>query len=260
MKHFAVSVPDFVWVIEACCSLLQLQYPRELILQRFAAPHDNASVTAALAELGIATQSRKLKTTKLGLESFPLLVWLKDDAELHPALILRAEADKVLLVQPGDKEPRTLPLSELAERSHGAYLLLTTQVQNGTDPDAYLAWVLAQPGTAPTIISNKLGLRGPSYAVRSNCSSSLVALRAGCQAILSDESKHALVGSATLFPNESIGYIHQPGLNFSSDGHIRAFDAAADGTVGAEGVALLLLKAAVEDGDHITPSASIGPR
>ncbi|MBT9508250.1 peptidase domain-containing ABC transporter [Rhodoferax sp.] len=135
MKHFAVSLPDFVWVIEACCSLLQLPYQRELILQQFAAPHDNASVTAALAELGITAQSRKLKTTKLGRESFPLLVWLKDDAELHPALILRAEADKVLLVQPGDKEPRAVPLSELAERSHGTYLRLTTQVQNGTDPD-----------------------------------------------------------------------------------------------------------------------------
>ncbi|MBD5070871.1 hypothetical protein GUF45_04285, partial [Xanthomonas citri pv. citri] len=42
--------------------------------------------------------------------------------------------------------------------------------------------------------------------------------------------------------------------NFSSDGHIKAFDASADGMIGGEGVAVVLLKKAadaVKDGDHI---------
>lgn len=48
--------------------------------------------------------------------------------------------------------------------------------------------------------------------------------------------------------------MHQNGLNFSSDGHVKAFDASADGMAGGEGAAVILLKKAsqaVQDGDHI---------
>ncbi|WP_316205876.1 amino acid adenylation domain-containing protein, partial [Bradyrhizobium sp. SZCCHNS1012] len=120
--------------------------------------------------------------------------------------------------------------------------------------DAYLAWVLAQGGTIPTVISNKLNLKGPSYSVHSNCSSSLVGLYAACQALALGESKYALVGASTLRASESVGHVAEPGMNFSSDGHIKAFDAAADGMVGAEGVAVILVKPALDaiaDGDHI---------
>ncbi|KAF6617080.1 polyketide synthase, partial [Paenibacillus sp. EKM208P] len=68
------------------------------------------------------------------------------------------------------------------------------------------------------------------------------------------EAKYALVGASTIFPFTSLGYVHQPGLNFSSDGHIKAFDESADGMIGGEGVGVVLLKKAtdaVRDGDHI---------
>jgi ATP-binding cassette, subfamily B, bacterial HlyB/CyaB len=143
VKPYAVSVPDFVWVVEASCSLLQLPYQRALVLQQFAAPHDSAAVTAALGELGIATQARKIKpaklAAKLGAESFPLLVWLTAGDALTPtqtpALVLQADAEKVLLVQPGDKQPRAMPMAELAQRCQGQFQRLTIQVQEGTDPD-----------------------------------------------------------------------------------------------------------------------------
>ena len=120
--------------------------------------------------------------------------------------------------------------------------------------DTYLSWVLSQSGTIPTIISNKLDLRGPSYSVHSNCSSSLVGLYAAYQAIRAGESEYALVGASTLFPGRGVGYLFQEGMNFSSDGHIKPFDAAADGMISGEGVAVLLVKAAAQaiaDGDHI---------
>ena len=118
----------------------------------------------------------------------------------------------------------------------------------------YVTWLLAQGGTIPTMVSYKLGLQGPSYFIQSNCSSSLAGLHAACNTLLSGDSRYALVGSATIFPSSSPGYLYQPGLNFSSDGHVKTFDASADGMVSGEGVAVILLKRAldaIEDGDHI---------
>ena len=120
--------------------------------------------------------------------------------------------------------------------------------------DHYQAWLLSQSGTIPTIISYKLGLKGPSYSVHSNCSSSLIGLHTACQSLLRGEVRQALVGAATLLGYESTGYIYQEGLNFAADGHVKTFDAAADGMIGGEGVAVVLLKRAadaIEDGDHI---------
>ncbi|PCE28606.1 hypothetical protein BWP39_00005, partial [Paraburkholderia acidicola] len=120
--------------------------------------------------------------------------------------------------------------------------------------DDYVDWLLAQPGTVATMVSYQLGLQGPSYAVHANCSSSLVGVHAAAQSLRSGEVRTALVGAASLFAEDSLGYRYEPGLNFASDGHCKTFDARADGLVAGEGVAVILLKRArdaVADGDHI---------
>ncbi|UWF47087.1 amino acid adenylation domain-containing protein [Pseudomonas sp. N3-W] len=120
------------------------------------------------------------------------------------------------------------------------------------DADEYVRWLMGQGGSIPTMISYKLGLSGPSVFMQTNCSSSLVALQAGLESIRSGAADYALVGAATVFPVSMAGYLHQPGLNFSSSGQCRAFDAEADGMVSGEGVAMVLLKRAslaMADGD-----------
>ena len=122
------------------------------------------------------------------------------------------------------------------------------------DPEVYAAWLFAQGGTVPTMISTKLGLRGPSIAVSTNCSSALSALHLACQGLSAGDADQALVGAASLFTGGELGYVHQPGLNFSSDGHSRAFADGADGMSGGEGVGVVVLKRAREaiaDGDHV---------
>ncbi|WP_394537195.1 amino acid adenylation domain-containing protein [Lysobacter enzymogenes] len=118
----------------------------------------------------------------------------------------------------------------------------------------YVASAWSQPGSIPTLISHRLGLRGPSLFVHSNCSSSLVALHTAYRSLIAGDARHALVGAATLSASESLGYVAERGMNFSSDGHLRPFDADADGMLGGEGVAVVLLKRAREaiaDGDHV---------
>ncbi|MBT4686708.1 MAG: amino acid adenylation domain-containing protein, partial [Rhodospirillaceae bacterium] len=120
--------------------------------------------------------------------------------------------------------------------------------------DDYVAWLLGQQGTLATLISYHLGLTGQSFSVHANCSSSLVGLQLAAMALRGGDVNAALVGACSLFPADAIGYIFEPGLNFSSDGRCKTFDGKADGMVAGEGAAVVLLKRAedaIADGDNI---------
>lgn len=87
----------------------------------------------------------------------------------------------------------------MSASSNSYRTLLPKETTEGHEsPDGYVSWVLAQSGTIPTMISHKLGLKGPSYFVHSNCSSSLVGLYQAYKSLTSGESQYALVGGATL--------------------------------------------------------------
>jgi acyl transferase domain-containing protein/acyl carrier protein len=106
----------------------------------------------------------------------------------------------------------------------------------------------------PTYVSYKFNLKGPSVAVQTACSTSLVAVCMACQSLLDYQCDMALAGgSAIAFPQKE-GYFHQEGMITSPDGHCRAFDARAQGTVGGNGLGVVLLKRladAIADGDSI---------
>ncbi|MGN9786184.1 type I polyketide synthase [Nonomuraea sp. ZG12] len=116
-------------------------------------------------------------------------------------------------------------------------------IYTGNHPD-YLA----------TLVSYKLDLRGPSVTMHTACSSSLVALHVACEALRTGECDMALTGGASLEMPAEWGYqYHQDGI-YAPDGHCRAFDASATGTIWGGGGGMVLLKRlsdAVADGDHI---------
>ena len=106
----------------------------------------------------------------------------------------------------------------------------------------------------PTWVSYKLNLRGPSINVQTACSSSLVAVHLACQSLLNGECDLALTGGASVPARQRTGYVHQPGGIHSPDGHCRAFDARAQGTVRGSGVAAVVLRRlsdALASGDRI---------
>jgi acyl transferase domain-containing protein/surfactin synthase thioesterase subunit len=105
-----------------------------------------------------------------------------------------------------------------------------------------------------TRISYKLNLTGPSINVQTACSTSLVAVHLACQAILAGECDMALAGAASVRVPQRVGYARVQGSILSPDGHCRAFDADAQGTIFGSGVGAVLLKdvaSAVADGNHI---------
>ncbi|MCB1054044.1 MAG: acyltransferase domain-containing protein, partial [Acidobacteria bacterium] len=86
------------------------------------------------------------------------------------------------------------------------------------------------------------------------CSTSLVAVHLACQSLRQGECDMALAGGATIRLPLRAGYRYQAGMILSPDGHCRPFDADAHGTVGGNGVGVVLLKPlsrALADGDPV---------
>lgn len=106
----------------------------------------------------------------------------------------------------------------------------------------------------PTRVSYKLGLGGPSVNVQTACSTSLVAVHLACASLRAGECDLALAGGVSLVVPQEAGYLFEEGMIRSPDGHTRAFDAAAAGTMFGNGCGVVLLKRlddALADGDNI---------
>ncbi len=105
-----------------------------------------------------------------------------------------------------------------------------------------------------TRVAYKLNLRGPCYSLQTFCSTSLVAVHVAAQSLLGRECDMALAGGVSVMIPQTAGYLYAEGGLRSSDGHCRAFDAAADGTPMGSGVGLVVLKRlvdALKDGDTV---------
>ncbi|MEU4569115.1 MupA/Atu3671 family FMN-dependent luciferase-like monooxygenase [Micromonospora sp. NPDC023956] len=128
----------------------------------------------------------------------------------------------------------------------------------GTDPVDHLTALQVTIGNQPdflaTRVAYRLGLTGPALSVQTACSTSLVAVHLAVRSLLAGESDLALAGAAALHVPRVAGYRHAEGSILSRTGVCRAFDADADGTVGGNGVAAVLLKRlddALADGDTV---------
>lgn len=105
-----------------------------------------------------------------------------------------------------------------------------------------------------TVVSYKLNLKGPSMAIQTACSTSLVAVSVACNSLLNYECDIALAGGVRVPLPQRAGYFYEEGGIMSPDGHCRAFDAAARGTIGGSGVGVVVLKRLAEalaDGDCV---------
>lgn len=99
-----------------------------------------------------------------------------------------------------------------------------------------------------TRIAYKLNLRGPAVTVQTACSTSLVAVHHAVSGLLNGECDMALAGAVAVHTSDINGrpdvggYQYQEGMILSPDGHCRAFDAKAAGTLPGDGMGLVVLK------------------
>ncbi|WP_305783925.1 non-ribosomal peptide synthetase/type I polyketide synthase [Symbioplanes lichenis] len=134
---------------------------------------------------------------------------------------------------------------------------LRTQLGD-VDPGDQVAALRATIGNETDFLASrvayKLGLTGPAVSVQTACSTALVAVHQAVRALQAGDAELALAGAAALHVPGVAGYRAEPGSILSPTGVCRPFDTAADGTVGGNGVAALLLKPldrALADGDTV---------
>ncbi|MBN3925212.1 MAG: type I polyketide synthase [Nostoc sp. NMS4] len=105
-----------------------------------------------------------------------------------------------------------------------------------------------------TRVAYKLDLKGSAITVQTGCSSSLVAIHLASQSLIDRECDLVLAGGVSITNIQKTGYAYQEGGILSPDGHCRAFDAKAQGTVNGDGVGIVILKRladAIADKDYI---------
>ncbi|MBX2809236.1 MAG: KR domain-containing protein [Cellvibrionaceae bacterium] len=105
-----------------------------------------------------------------------------------------------------------------------------------------------------TRASYNFNLTGPSINVQTACSTSAVATHLACQSLFNEECDMALAGGVTIELPHGQGYVYKEGEILSPDGHCRAFDHRAKGTVFGSGTGVIVLRRledAIDDGDHI---------
>ncbi len=149
------------------------------------------------------------------------------------------------------------PVGVFASSGASEYMMYNL-VRNRRIMDSVGAWLVRHTGNDPsflaTRVSYELNLRGPSMNLQTACSSSLLAIHVACQNLLNCECDMALAGGATVYPEQNRGYSYGEGEILSPDGHCRAFDARATGTVMASAVGCVVLKRlddALRDGDNV---------
>jgi acyl transferase domain-containing protein/acyl carrier protein len=136
------------------------------------------------------------------------------------------------------------------------YLLsnLTTRLELFEGAGGFQVFIASDKDFMPTRVAYKLDLKGPALNVQTSCSTSLVAVHLACLSLQNFECDLALVGGVTVKVPQLEGYFHEEGGLASPDGHCRAFDARAAGTVFGSGVGVVALRRladARQSGDRV---------
>ncbi|HEX6007806.1 MAG TPA: type I polyketide synthase, partial [Burkholderiales bacterium] len=144
-------------------------------------------------------------------------------------------------IDPAAFEGRIGVFAGVARNTYLAHLLATRRDVLEAAGE-YQAMIAGEKDFPATRVAYKLNLRGPAVNVQTACSTSGVALHLACQSLRAGDCDVALVGGGRILVPQRAGYRYEQGAILSPDGHCRAFDAGARGTIRGSGVGVIVLR------------------
>ena len=126
-----LDAATFFWTVGSLCQLLRIPFDPQLAKQAFPPPYDTVNLQRLLGDLGIHCGLRKVRAAALVKLPLPVLAFQRvavaavgagegagnaaeggaatdADPAAIPLLVLKADADRLLVIGPGDKEARAL--------------------------------------------------------------------------------------------------------------------------------------------------------
>ena len=131
----SVERAHFFWAVGSLAQLFRIPFDAQLVAQAFPPPYDTLNLQTALRDLGISCGLREAAPAQLAGLPLPLLALRTPPpdagaataahAMAHTAaLILAADAERILIIEPGGKEARPLSLDEFRSQFTRQVLLL----------------------------------------------------------------------------------------------------------------------------------------
>lgn len=169
MDRTCIDKDAFFWALHGMCTLHRLPFSLELIARQTVAPYTLDGFHAAAHALGFQASLHKVKARALAAERLPLLAWVAppsrprtatdaaaaDDAATaplrSPALLLQADRQQVVLLEPDSVAPVTLSLRDFQARYLGDITCLARKADGADADDA--------PADAPPRRPARFGFR-----------------------------------------------------------------------------------------------------
>jgi len=132
LSAIQLSRDGFAWLLGSLCNAQRIPWSPGLALQTFVPPY----TLATLFEAGAALRLRFGEVALAGLPwnkvLMPVVAFERAaPGDIHvPVLVMRADAGKLVVFRPGDSEPQTVPLVQIAECLAPHALLVTREAED----------------------------------------------------------------------------------------------------------------------------------
>ena len=139
----AVLTEAFVWALESLCRLHRVPFDAGLVLKQFPPPYDLPTLLRAAQACGLKAGLAGAQGGALERLPLPCLGFVRavdsanDPSPATPALLVRADRDRLLYLLAGEVAPRTMARGQFAERFEDTVLLAAPAIPIAPeDPDA----------------------------------------------------------------------------------------------------------------------------
>jgi subfamily B ATP-binding cassette protein HlyB/CyaB len=133
MHATGVSGPDFIWLIGSLCQINRIAFDPQLVLQRFPPPHSIRQFIEAVQTLGFKAGDYALNEGGLEGLRFPCVGFQKGEPP-RPALLVKADGERLLYFAAGSQTPEVAPTDKLAE--HFEPILILVRHESAAAPEA----------------------------------------------------------------------------------------------------------------------------